>query len=120
MMQTILSEQEANWKLVISKLVTKLNKSHELYGFCVDMLKMGGSTFQRKLLLWFTLSLLWNQSRAKESSPLLWQVCTPAHWIYPTRAAAWAVLLMVNFSTSRSFLAMHIFQTGVLVINKCN
>jgi hypothetical protein len=37
--QTMLSEQEAKWKLVISKLDTKVNKSHELYDFSVNLLK---------------------------------------------------------------------------------
>jgi hypothetical protein len=40
--QTMISEQETNWKLVISKLDTKVNTPCEMYDFCVDLLKNEG------------------------------------------------------------------------------
>jgi hypothetical protein len=45
--QTMISEQETNWKLVISKLDTKVNTPCELYDFCVDLLKNEGAPFSK-------------------------------------------------------------------------
>jgi len=45
MIQKVLFEQELKLELVISELDTKVNKSCELYDFCVDLLKNGGIHF---------------------------------------------------------------------------
>jgi hypothetical protein len=42
MIQAQLFEQETKWKLVFSRLDAKVNKSCELYGLCLDLLKSGG------------------------------------------------------------------------------
>jgi hypothetical protein len=52
MIQTEYSEQEMKWKSVISELDTKVNKSHELYYFCVDLLQKWGVPLS-KGICWF-------------------------------------------------------------------
>ncbi len=70
----------------------------------------GGFHFPKESTGSVHLSLLWNQNKAEDSSHSLWQVCAPAHSIYPTRAAAWAVLLLVPFPTMRLILATQYFK----------
>jgi hypothetical protein len=47
--QKALSEEEAKWKLLFSELHLKVDKSHELYDFCVDLLLSGGIRFSEEV-----------------------------------------------------------------------
>jgi hypothetical protein len=48
MIQKVLFEQESKLELAISELDTKVNKSRELYDFCVNLLKNGGIHFSEE------------------------------------------------------------------------
>ena len=43
--QEALSEQETKWQLLFRELHLKVDKSRDLYDFCVDLLKSGGIRF---------------------------------------------------------------------------
>jgi hypothetical protein len=43
--QEALSEQETKWQLLFHELHLKVDKSCNLYDFCVDLLKRGGIRF---------------------------------------------------------------------------
>jgi hypothetical protein len=70
MIQEALFKQEAKWKLQFNKLHLKVDKSRDLYDFCVDLLKSGGIRFSEEV-----------------TTDSIEQVCTLACWIHPTRAA---------------------------------
>lgn len=48
--QKVLSEEEAKWKLLFSELHLKVDKSRELYDFCVDLLRSGGIRFSEEVM----------------------------------------------------------------------
>jgi hypothetical protein len=45
-----LSEQETKWQLLFRELHLKVDKSCNLYDFCVDLLQSGGIRFSDKVM----------------------------------------------------------------------